>query len=89
MKVKPTKEMILTAVKKGKVTYHTTGRSNSTESILLPSKAKEALLKLADKIENGQQQEVDLSIAFDRDPTAIKVTIHKGKRRKIAYQNQR
>ena len=63
MAIKLTKEMVLSAIEKGKVTYNLHG---STIAVA-PTLAKEYLLRKIESIENGEQ-EVDLSIVFGHRP---------------------
>ena len=82
---KITKEEILTALKEGRVSYRPIG-----EARVSPFKAREYLLKVADKIERGEFSEVDLSIAFDRCDIqqAEKITTHKSSISSVSKQNQ-
>ena len=66
MAVKLTKEMVLNAIAKGKVSYNLRGNSES----FTPARAKSFLLKKIDDIEQGEK-EIDLSLAFDHDPIAM------------------
>lgn len=86
MPVKLTKEEILTALKEGRVSYRPIGGVRVS-----PFKAREHLLKVADKMERGELPEVDLSIAFDRRDTRKPqmITTHKSEVRMVSNQNQR
>ena len=80
-KMKLTKEQILTALNKGKVSYRTMGGQ------MTPIQARKYLLKIADHID--ELEEVDLSIAFDKRPQPIRVSTHNASRKNSILQNQR
>ena len=80
-KVKLTKEMILTALKKGKVSYI------PISGYISPSRAKKFLLKIAEHIEDTD--EIDLSIAFNRRPKASKIATHKQGLKTLSQEKQR
>ncbi len=67
MPIKLTKELVVNAIRKGKVTYNLQG----TASSMTPLMVKEYLLRKVEAIENGEE-EIDLSLAFDRRPNASK-----------------
>lgn len=80
-KMKLTKEQILTALNKGKVSYRTMGGQMS------PIQARKYLLKIVDHID--ELEEVDLSIAFDKRPQPTRVSTHNASRKNSILQNQR
>jgi len=80
-KIKLTKEQILTALNKGKVSYHAIGGH------ITPFQARKRLLKMAEHID--ELKEVDLSIAFDKRPQPIRISTHNPSTKNSALQNQR
>ena len=68
MAVKLTKEMVVNAIAKGKVSYNLRGNFES----FTPAKVKSFLLKKIDAIERGEK-EIDLSLAFDHDPSVVRM----------------
>lgn len=86
-KVKLTKERIMTALENEGASYRPISSPNKRfES---PFQARERLLKLADKVENGKLEKVDVSIAFDKCQAPSKVASHKRSQKTPSNQNQR
>ena len=77
-KIKLTKEQILTALQKGKISY--------IGGDITPSQAKKHLLKIAEHVD--KQEEVDLSVAFEKR-SPCKIATHSATLKNNTHQNHR